>query len=257
MKRLLIASLAGLALTTGAALAADLPIKSRPVAVAPPPTTSWTGCYISAGAGYGMSNLEHSGTEFFGSPTSTPTITNGGRGWLGRFGGGCDYQMMPKIVVGVFGDYDISDISGDFTGAFPIGSTFLTGTQKQSSAWAIGGRIGYLISPTLLTYFNGGYTEASFDQITLPVNPFPPNYFPSQTYSGWFLGSGFEYSFNFLPIHGLFWRTEYRYSTYDSNTLIGHGGFLGPGPNGFNETAKPYVQTVTTSLVWRFNAPGH
>ena len=32
---------------------------------------------------------------------------------------------------------------------------------------------------------------------------------------GWFLGGGTEYALNmdWIPIHGLFWRTEYRYAS--------------------------------------------
>ena len=32
----------------------------------------------------------------------------------------------------------------------------------------------------------------------------------AQTYNGWFIGSGFEYAFTWLPINGLFLKTEFR-----------------------------------------------
>ena len=35
--------------------------------------------------------------------------------------------------------------------------------EKLRSQWAIGGRIGWLVTPQLLTYFSGGYTEAKFN----------------------------------------------------------------------------------------------
>ena len=35
---------------------------------------------------------------------------------------------------------------------------------KLRSSWAVGGRIGWLVVPRLLTYFSGGYTEATFDR---------------------------------------------------------------------------------------------
>ena len=41
---------------------------------------------------------------------------------------------------------------------------------------------------------------------------------PAKTYNGWFIGSGYEYAFDWLPIPGLFWKTEYRYSQYNSAT---------------------------------------
>jgi outer membrane immunogenic protein len=72
---------------------------------------------------------------------------------------------------------------------------------------------------------------------------------------GWFLGSGFEYSFNWL-VPGLFLKTEYRFSSYNAKTL---GDFFTPTgeQTGITESPHPYVQTVATQLVYRFNWFGH
>ncbi len=220
-----------------------------------PPAATWTGCYVDAGGGYGFFNLEHSGT----SPFTTPASNTAGEGWLGRFGGGCDVQLgsmgWSNIVVGAFGDYDVANIQGQFAGAFPLGfGVNILGTAKESSAWAIGGRAGYLVTPTLLAFVDGGYTEANFDQINLNVFGVPTgSSFLANTYQGWFIGGGTEYALNFVwP--GLFWRNEYRYASYNQNNLLGQ---FGGAPNGFNENMRPTVQTVTSSLVFRFNWFGH
>ena len=113
MNKLLIATAAVAFATAGAASAADLPTKAPPM-VAAAPALSWTGCYIDAGVGYGMWNQNES--EFFGG-VNTGTYTTGGKGWLGRFGGGCDYQFNSSFVFGIFGDYDVSDLKGDVQGA--------------------------------------------------------------------------------------------------------------------------------------------
>ena len=43
-------------------------------------------------------------------PATTRTTTDGGRGWLGLVGGGCDYEFpvsgFGNFVIGAFGDYD-------------------------------------------------------------------------------------------------------------------------------------------------------
>ena len=77
---------------------------------------------------------------------------------------------------------------------------------------------------------------------------------PSRDVSGWFLGSGLEYAFTFLPINGLFWKNEYRYASYDNyNQNYLHNGT--PGTR-FVVHNRLDVQTITTSLVYRFNWGG-
>lgn len=75
---------------------------------------------------------------------------------------------------------------------------------------------------------------------------------PAQTYNGWFVGGGTEYALNFswLPITGLFWRNEYRFSNFGKADLP----LLGTGaPTAFGVHMQPYEQAVLSELVWRFN----
>jgi outer membrane immunogenic protein len=131
--------------------------------------------------------------------------------------------------------------------------------EKETAAWAVGGRIGYLIAPTVLTYVDVGWTETQFDQMNAMRNQgaLTSNAFPQHTYQGWFLGSGFEYAFNWLPIQGLFWRTEYRYASYQRDDLLEFNIATGrpSGNAGLGNVlhSQKDVQTVTSSLVWRFN----
>jgi outer membrane immunogenic protein len=263
MKSFVLAALtAGLLATP--ALAADMPLKA-PLMKPPPPAFSWTGCYLDAGVGYGMWNQDHNVTAALvrtGVPNSFQSIdvTNGGRGWLGRFGAGCDYQASSSWVIGVFGDFDWMNLKGSLTTQLVDRAGAPTqGDEKESSAWAVGGKIGYVIAPMVLGYVDGGWTEARFDQIDLTsVTGFVTgNAYPAHTYQGWFIGSGFEYNFTWLPIQGLFLRTEYRYSTFKRDDLtefnIATGAPAGNGGLGTVLHAQKQVQTVTTSLVWRFN----
>ena len=85
MKTLLAASLTGLALLSGSALAADLPPAPQ-VYKAPPvmaPAYSWTGCYINGGFGYGVSNTDHWLESNPGLVPIDGRNTSGARGWLG------------------------------------------------------------------------------------------------------------------------------------------------------------------------------
>ena len=260
MKRLLTASVLVIG-TVYSAYAADLRPAYKSPPPAPPPPPTFTGCYVNGGAGYGLWNIDH-----FSNPSTfdefTTTSTSGGRGWLGTVGGGCDYQFGPgsgfwgNWVVGVFADYDFMDLHRNFA----LASGFGLGDEKESNAWAVGGRIGYLVTPNVFTYWNGGYTETRFDQINLsdPVFGTPVGTIGANTYHGWFIGGGTEIALAGLfglPLpNGLFWRSEYRFSSFNSANLpITVSGVQ----TGFSENMHPYVQTITTSLVYKFNWWGH
>jgi outer membrane immunogenic protein len=262
MKTLLAASLTGFALLSGSALAADLP--PAPMYKAPPPPApvySWTGCYLEGGGGYGLYNQDsHSETD----PGLVPIgiqVTNGGRGWLGRVGGGCDYQAAPifrgNLVIGAFGEYDFMDLHGTYSD--PSGP--VAGNEKESGAWYAGGRIGYAVNPWLLTYFDGGYTQTHFNQLNFTTAFGAPIGIgiAATDYNGWFLGGGTDTSLADLlpglPV-GLFLRSEYRYSSYsakDDPIFVTATG----APIGVSEHVQKYVQTLTTSLIWKFNWMGH
>jgi outer membrane immunogenic protein len=261
MKKLLLAAVALVALAAGPAVAADLGRKA-PAYIPPPapPPPSFTGCYVNGGAGYGLWNIDHSG-EFLGQQITTET-TSGGRGWLGRVGGGCDYQFSPgsgwwsNWAVGVFADYDFMDLHKNFQSSFGG----IAGEEKEKNAWAVGGRIGYLVTPNVFTYWDGGYTETRFDQINLfdSFDGDPAGSIGSHTYHGWFVGGGTEIALSGLfglPLpSGLFWRSEYRFSSFSSADLPVQVQI--ESPLAF-QNMHPYVQTITTSLVYKFNWWGH
>ena len=231
---------------SGSAIAADLPRKGPAVAPAPlPPVATWSGCYLTGGVGYGMWNQDNH--RFFPGFVEVEH-TDGGRGWLGRVGGGCDYQFGQKWVVGVLADYDFASLKGDMT----IPSLFVTGEEKNNWSWAVGGRVGYLPWDTLLVFVSGGYTQANFQGVNFvnaATGAASPLSIGEVRYSGWFLGSGYEYRFDWLP--GLYWKTEYRFSSFnkEDNQLLIAGV---PSPGEFVHSEK-FIQTVTSSLVWRFN----
>jgi outer membrane immunogenic protein len=270
MKKLAIA-LTAIAAFAGPALAADMaPRYSKAPPPPPLPVATWTGCYIAGGGGYGLWNQENTG--FIDPPLvatrtlATATSTAGGRGYFGTVQGGCDYQFSLaswQVVVGGFADYDFASIKGQLN----LPTSGLFGTEKMTDKWAVGGRIGVLITPQLLTYFSAGYTEAKFGQTNFDfIGGVPPAvvpgfgaYWQSRWYKGWFLGAGDEYALSFLP--GLFWKTEYRFSEYDRATnpnFFAANSILGP-PNtrtGFSYDSKKWDQTVRTELVYRFNWGG-
>jgi outer membrane immunogenic protein len=289
MKKTLLALTAAAAFT-GSAYAADLPAR-MPMKAAPPPVpvTSWTGCYISGGGGYGMYRLDHNERANTGFPIGigpTTTLiageeTSGGDGWLATAGAGCDYQFSSRWVVGGFGDGTWSDIKGNqHVSPFTLGDDLATqGQLKQDWSWAVGARIGYLVTPNVLTYFNAGYTQAHLQTQNLFNVPVDGGLFtgiqvPGQTVNGYFIGSGFEYRMDWLP--GLFLRSEGRANVYTRKdalpTCVSAGtACTGPLPAGQIGVVIPGIGTVANSnledrrlityttkveLVYRFNWTG-
>ena len=249
MQRWLLGTAAALALA-GPAIAADMPVKAPPVSRAPAPIGyNWTGCYVDGGGGYGLFNQD-SFTREDGVP-STSKVTNGGRGWFGTLGGGCDVQFG-SWVVGAFGDYDFAGLRGNVV----IPGLNVVGREKETSAWAVGGRLGYTLTPTILTYVNAGYTQARFSGVDFfsqsGSGASADAHIGAHTYSGWFVGSGFEYNLGFLP--GLFWRNEYRFAQYNRDTLpiLDNGG----AQTGASLASDKTIQTIRSELVWRFNWSG-
>jgi outer membrane immunogenic protein len=256
-------------------MAADLPVKA-PIMKAPPPQVyNWTGCYIAGGGGYGLYDIDHTVTNPVGGAAFDLPHDNGGRGWFGSVGGGCDLQFGSPLggsglfggswVIGILGDVDFMSIKGNYSYLCPagcIGADGYSGQLKESSAGYIGARLGWVVTPQLLTYFSGGWTETRFDSATLTGNPGAfivgsVTSLPAQTFNGWFFGGGTEYAIGWLP--GLFWRSEVRFAQYQSRStaIACVTGVCNTAP-GINviDHAKAYVQTARSELVWRFNWGG-
>ena len=250
----------------GAANAADLPMPAPASnAPPPPPVYNWTGCYIAGGGGYGWWNEDSQVVTTATGAAVAAQVTNGGKGWFGQGQGGCDYQFnLPlgswniPVVIGAFGDWEGGSIRG--TNSDPAA----VGTENESATWAVGGRAGYLVTPRFLTYFDGGYTQARFDQINFNFSGVgiaggpAGTSIPATTYNGWFVGSGFEYALDWLPVPGLFLKTEYRYAQYNTATpgffvtATGAPAVL-PGAGATSLNSTKYTQMVSSELVWRFN----
>jgi len=217
----------------------------------PEKATNWTGFYANAGMGYGMW-AANSTSNITGTTTCLVCFTQvqGGKGYLGLVGAGYDWQFAPTWVVGVFGDFDISSLKGTIQDL----NQGVSGSIKQTSAWAVGPRLGWLPSPQTMTYVNGGYTGARFSSTNMVLMPnSAPTAFttPSFNASGWFLGGGVETTFDLMGTlgKGWFWRNEYRYASYGNKTVTDLNG-----ATPFHDIAfKPVVQTFTSSVMFKFN----
>jgi outer membrane immunogenic protein len=250
MKNLLIASIAMVALMTGAAQAADMSMPMMKAPVAPVAAPSWSGFYLGAGFGAGVLDSDWIPfTTATGAPL-TRALDNGGKGWMAKFVVGYDYQFYSNMVLGVFGSYDPNEMQGTaqsgITNALP--SDQFGATMKESYDWAVGARLGWVLTPTIFTYADGGFTQARLGSMTLAglTSGAVLGTLSAQTYSGWFTGGGFVTPVPLINIPGLFLDTEYRYSSFNnqSQPIVGSVD---------SEKIRFATQTVTTSLVYKFN----
>jgi outer membrane immunogenic protein len=254
-------ALAVVAAFTGSALAADM--APRTYSKAPmAPVASWTGLWISGGFGFGMMEYSTSVTSVAGTTVFDTGHDTGGKGWLGKVGLGYDYQLVGNFVIGAFADAQWSNIRGQNSFTCPgicSGPTQgYTGQVKNDWSWSVGGRIGYVALPGLLTYFNGGFTQADFDQTNYVVastrDPGGP-VLGSRRMKGYFLGGGTEYALSQIP--GLFWKNEVRFSDLgsrtDSQTCLVTGACGTAGTVHSLDRNHVYEQAATTELVYRFN----
>lgn len=258
MKKILLA-LTALAALSGSASAADLaarPYTKAPEPVAPAPT--WTGFYIFGGGGGGLWSADtYTRSTATGLPL-TISQNQGGSGWYGTVGLGYDWQFNSAWVAGLFADGQFGSIRGTIQD--PVFGSNLSATAKMQDAWAVGARIGYLVAPNVLSYVNGGYSGShwsgtsmfgTFSGVAAGVHT------DSFNTNGWFVGGGVENNLNIFGITapGWFMKTEYRAAYYDRKAV----SELVDGTNAFaghDISFKPLVQTISTSVVYRFNWTG-
>jgi outer membrane immunogenic protein len=192
MKRMIAGFAVALALSAGPAVADGMDKRAGAGCCA----SSWSGFYIGAGAGgmavaYDIDTGGGFGTGDYGSDGVFGTVTIG-----------LDHQINSRVVVGLFADYDFTNIKTSAN----LGLATISGEFKN--AWSVGGRLGVLSSPTTLWYGTAGYTQASVD-VNLGISV--------PDFNGYFVGGGVESQLG----RGWSLKGEYRYSQYGSETVSG------------------------------------
>jgi outer membrane immunogenic protein len=199
MNKLAILLLTGtaLALFSGAALAADLPMVSGPMtAAAPAPSGGWDGLYLGASAGYSWG-------------TATANFNNNAEATVsgGFVGGqiGYNFHLSDNILLGVEGDLNWSDETGSFANI----NFNNNGEAKYRINWdgSVRGRLGY-DAGQFLPYLEAGVAFAN------ATTTFNDGTTESATHTGYTLGAGVE----FKLADQLSANVEYRYSNYGTAT---------------------------------------
>lgn len=265
MKKLLLASVAGVALIAGApADAADLgtrPTYKAPPIVAPVPVFTWTGCYIGGhvGGGWGQKDFSDTALElqqidpFFIGKTDPESIRADTSGFLGGGQVGCDYQFSPNWLIGIQGSVSGADIKGDVLDPFfpsSFGKTFHARTDWLAD---VSGRIGITWN-RFMFYGKGGVAWAGdkYGGHELFLGTEPISYSASETRLGFVAGAGIEWAF---------WNNWSAFLEYDfygfgrkdlvfACTIDATGASCGPfGPL----SVKQDINVVRFGINWRWN----
>jgi outer membrane immunogenic protein len=239
MKKLLIAGVAAAALCGAPALAADMAVKAPPQP--PAPVAGWTGFYVGGEIGAQWDNSRWNTTCIAGFAAcplngvfpgflanNNPAAFNS-TGFRGGLFAGYDLQVSPQWVIGVEGDFGggsnnrtIAGIPGTLGGGLAPNLADQSSVKGTWDASAVG-RVGYLITPTVMVFGVGGlswlHEEASASCAPAPAVSWcvipadqGTTQMTSSTRSGWTAGGGFEY----MVLPNWLVRGEYRYADYGS-----------------------------------------
>jgi outer membrane immunogenic protein len=245
--------------------------------VRPPPPLPWTGFYIGLNAGgvFGQGqNIKTTALDAVDDPGFDPVDpfalsamssirAGGGNGFIG--GGQIGYNhQFGDFVIGAEADFHGTTLygSGLAVGAGydpSSGSAPLTVTTAQKSLQNLGtvrGRVGYLVTPTLLVYGTGGFAYGQTNlNVSITSNDMASVYGSAlgttsflSIREGWAAGGGFEWMF--WPG----WSAKLDYLYYDLGTLSpGMDGIGNPHPGTVAGSSSGWAYLASTST--RFN--GH
>jgi outer membrane immunogenic protein len=237
----------GLAISTGSAMAADLPYRKEapPVYLAPAPVATWTGFYAGLNIGGGWSSnggndsyLPYADTTYpIGSTpggTATPNLffLPGGGTTASNTGGvvgggqiGYNYQFN-SFVIGAETDFQGTSITGGHQGNY-------AGLYDSPYVNSNTGRVGYLLTPTLLLYGTGGFAYGG-------VTAFQR----SNTSTGWTAGGGIEWQF--AP----HWSAKLEYLYVDLASSGIYGAYTGWE---LGNNHHPEINVVRLGVNYLFN----
>lgn len=228
MKKLLWTA-AIVALGTGTALGADMPLRMYTKAPAPIAIYNWTGLYIGIEGGGSWGSSKHV-DQFTGLDDAPWFDVNGG-----LVGGTAGFNWQTGgFVVGVEGDWSWADQKGSSPDTGPAGEPNLTSFTNEKWLATARGRLGYAVNNVLI-YATGGYAAAGVDVGIKETATGVVDDQTSQTRSGWTAGGGIEWGF--APNWSA--KVEYLYVSLQDTGFVATN--LG---SGFNRSSVPLNDNI-------------
>lgn len=216
----------------------------------------WSGFYVGVDLGYGAASGDV-------NTTTTETWYNDDKkeplsmtGLLGDITLGADYHIpSSKIIVGVFGDYTIGNVSGSVSESSSGGTE--GGKFSIDNQWKLGLRAGVLLNPTTMAYAKFGYSQADLtvdhyatDGTGAAKEPSKTAVWNNPKLDGYVTGAGLETQL----AGGLFVRAEYNYVAYGDNTVYTNNKPKDGGGKASTETSSVNLDEhiAKVGLVYKF-----
>jgi outer membrane immunogenic protein len=215
MKKLLLISTC-LALTSTAAMAADMGVPYTKAPVMAAPVFTWTGCYVGAHVGGGSLSTNGVGLDSEGGfPTNNSGTQSTGRGGVAGGQLGCNYQDG-NWVFGLEGEGYWSGIKANVTRTFPGGDTE-GASMKNSNDFTFAARAGITFDRTLI-YAKGGWAWGNY-KVNLTETFNNGTFIESNNQSGYLdgflVGAGIEHALT----RNWTVKLEYDYIGYGTKSL--------------------------------------
>jgi outer membrane immunogenic protein len=255
-----------LAVSVFPAVAADMPLKARPLP--PAPVFTWAGCYLGGSVGGIWRQTDNvtvgvvdggSGAAAAAAAGAIPTaFSAGSSSFIGGGQAGCNYQAA-SWVLGIETDFSGTKLDGSETIAtnvppfFPLTSSVsqdmsFIGTTRGRLGWAWGNVLLYATGGAAYGHVSYGYTLnniASGGPVSVAASD-------SATQFGWTVGGGLEWGFGAWSVKG-----EYLYYDLGSHTLTAAcgsviGGCTGVAPTLFSTRFPDNGSIARVGLNYRF-----
>ena len=239
--------------------AADLPLKTRPAAVA---SFGWSGWYVGANLGYGFGdnqiNIDPvSPGAVIRSGFVSPVLDNHPRGVLGGIQIGVNRQTG-NIVYGIESDLAYAGIRDTVVGPFLIPNFNFQTTDSQKLDWfgTLRARAGVAVTDRALLFVTGGlaFGRASVSTFAIDTSAnicggtikFCISGNSQNWMAGWTIGSGGEYAI--APA----WSAKLEYLYYDLGRIENSMTDILDPPDVFRGSTEVKGNVVRVGLNYRF-----
>ena len=246
--RTLVAATATAVTIADPGFAADLPRKAQAQAPLVAPAYDWTGVYVGANLGHGVSNDPSRSVLTLGVPGAFDTFNLSSQGVLGGGQIGYNWQPAPSWLLGIEGDIQATaqtNATACVTFCAPLG-LITQASQKLPWFGTLRGRLGWTNGQALY-YVTGGWAYGRVtSNYAVQIGPPLDSHSFGETRSGWTIGAGMEAQL------GGNWTGKIEYLYVDLGTVTNSFAYTPLPLATYLETSEIHDHIVRAGVNYRF-----